>query len=258
MTLNYPYDPELHHRRSIRLPGYDYAEDGGYFVTVVTREREMLFGDVVDGEMRLNATGQLVLDSWKWLTVRYPYVELDTHVVMPNHLHGIIVITGRHPMGDEAGDPGIAPAPRKSLGRLVGAFKTVTTKQVNLARGTPGRPLWQRNYYERVVRGERELALIREYIVNNPMQWGLDAENPAAGAWGGSRTAPTWTASFTNPLARTANPLPRRLACGAPDALRRERDVHHRRAYLAQRVVDRVRERDRAGARRHLADTANA
>ena len=180
MTLNYSYDPELHCRRSIRLPGYDYAEDGAYFVTVVTHEREMLLGDVVDGEMRLNATGRLVMEAWRWLAFQYPYVELDTHVIMPNHLHGIIVITGRQSMGNETGDSGIAPAPRKPLGRLVGAFKTVTTRQVNLVRSTPGRPLWQRNYYERVIRDEKELSLTREYIVNNPMQWELDAENPVA------------------------------------------------------------------------------
>lgn len=146
----------------------------------MTRERALLFGDVVDGEMKLSAIGQLVLDGWEWLAVQHPYVDLDAYVVMPNHLHGIIVIGGRQSMSSDPGDPGIA-APRKSLGRLVGAFKTVTAKQVNLALGTPGRPLWQRNYYERVVRDDNELSRIREYIVNNPMQWELDAENPAAG-----------------------------------------------------------------------------
>ena len=177
--MSYHFDPELHRRRSIRLPLYDYAGYGAYFVTIVTREREMLFGGFVDGEMRLSATGRLVLDEWRRLTARYPYVELDAHVIMPNHLHGIIVISDRQPTDSEAGDPGTASAPRKPLGRLVGAFKTVTTKQVNLALGTPGQQLWQRNYYERVIRGERELAIVREYIVNNPMQWELDEENPA-------------------------------------------------------------------------------
>ncbi len=179
--MNRRDDPNLHHRRSIRLPGHDYARSGAYYVTIVTRERVLLFGDVIGGEMRLNDTGQLILDAWEWLAMQYPYVELDSYIIMPNHLHGIIVI--------------IAPTSRKPLGRLVGAFKTVTTKQVNLAQGTPGQPLWQRNYYEHVIRDDEELARIREYIVNNPMQWEMDAENPDAilehPCRGGSRTAPT-------------------------------------------------------------------
>lgn len=173
--MNRSYNPDIHHRKSLRLKNYDYSQAGAYYVTIVTHERRVLFGDVVDGEMWLNETGQLVVDVWEWLAARLWYVELDSYVVMPNHLHGIIVIDD-----NRGGDSRIAPTKQKSLGRLVGMFKTVTTKQVNLARGTPGQRLWQRNYYERVIRNDEEWNRAREYIAANPMQWETDAENPNA------------------------------------------------------------------------------
>ena len=193
------YDPEVHRRRSIRLKGYDYSRPGAYFVTVVVRDRLCLFGDVVDGEMRLNEIGRLIVEACEWLAGRYPHVGLDAYVVMPNHLHGIIVLTDEGWRGDSGsgsdrvsdgrgssvsvgrssrGGSRTAPTGRKSLGRLVGAFKTVSTKRVNLIRGTPGQRLWQRNFYERVIRNDRELDDIRDYIVGNPAKWETDEENP--------------------------------------------------------------------------------
>ena len=98
-----PYDPERHHRRSIRLKGYDYSQAGAYAVTLVSHEREGLFGEIVDGQMALNAVGEVIAATWRWLAVRYPYVALDAWVVMPNHLHGIIVLAGDERKGEEAG-----------------------------------------------------------------------------------------------------------------------------------------------------------
>jgi hypothetical protein len=98
-----PYDPERHHRRSIRLKGYDYSQAGAYAVTLVSHEREGLFGEIVDGQMALNAVGEVIAATWRWLAVRYPYVALDAWVVMPNHLHGIIVLAGDDRRGEEAG-----------------------------------------------------------------------------------------------------------------------------------------------------------
>lgn len=180
------FDPEVHRRRSIRLQGYDYSRPGAYFVTMVAQDWLCLFGDVVDGDMRLNEVGRIVVEAWEWLATRHPYVELDAYVVMPNHLHGIVVLTDEG--WDGAGDRGRSPpvraalggggSGRKPLGRLVGAFKTVSTKRINIVRGTPGEILWQRNYYERVIRNDRELNLIREYIEGNPAKWETDEENP--------------------------------------------------------------------------------
>ena len=173
--MNRRYDPDLHRRRSIRLKGHDYAQSGAYFVTIVTQGRIPLFGEIIDGEMLFNDTGQSVAVAWEWLATRYPHVKLDEYVVMPNHLHGIIVIadTGR-------GGSRTAPTGPKPLGRLVAAFKTVTTKQLNLVQGTPGQLLWQRNFYEHVIRNDDEMDRVREYIIGNPMQWEIDTENPDA------------------------------------------------------------------------------
>jgi REP element-mobilizing transposase RayT len=123
----------------------------------------------------MNEMGRIVEDCWKWLCGQYEYVSLDEWIVMPSHLHGIIVIN------DECrGGSRTAPtnAKRKPLGRLVGAFKTVSTKRINQVRGSPGIPLWQRNYYEHIIRNEDELNKIREYILYSPLQWKFDRENP--------------------------------------------------------------------------------
>jgi len=178
---------ERHRRRSIRLKGYDYTRDGAYFVTLCTQERVCVFGTVADGEMQLNECGRGVVDSWLWLAERYPYVHLDEWAVMPNHMHGIIVIVddrrgGRGgsrtaptgPVGQTA-----APIKRKPLGRLIGAFKTVSTRRVNDIRSTPSTKLWQRNYYEHVVRDDLSLRRMRGYIAGNPSRWELDRENSA-------------------------------------------------------------------------------
>lgn len=189
------YDPEKHHRRSIRLKGYDYRQTGAYFVTICTQNRACLFCKVVDGEMRLNEAGQMVLAEWNVLPERFPMVELDAFVVMPNHTHGIIVITndivgaGLVPAQNDAGLVP-APAPERAtkrvpptLGDVVGAFKSRTT--VLYASGVkqlgwtpfPGR-LWQRNYYERIICDEESLNRIRRYILQNPVRWTMDRENP--------------------------------------------------------------------------------
>ncbi len=165
------YDPQKHHRRSIRLRGYDYSQAGAYFVTICTHDRESLLGEIVEGEMILNEYGQVMTECWIWLAKQFAYLELDEWVVMPNHLHGIIIIT-------DARRGGSRTAPTKPLGRLVGAFKTVSTKQINQMRHTPGTRVWQRNYYEHVIRNEDELNRLRWYILDNPVQWNMDENNP--------------------------------------------------------------------------------
>ena len=128
--------------------------------------------------MALNELGEIVAESWQWLERQYEHVEMDEWVVMPNHLHGIIMIT------DCRGGSRTAPArsdqsKRKPLGRLIGAFKTVSTKRVNEIYNTPGAKLWQRNYYEHIIRSENEITRIRAYIAQNPAKWKFDWENPS-------------------------------------------------------------------------------
>jgi len=165
-----PYDPEIHHRRSIRLRGYDYSQPGKYSVTICTLDKEHLFGEVVEGEMHRNELGEYVALCWGWLPRQYPYVDLDEWIVMPNHLHGILVIT------DRRGGSRTAPTKRKTLGSLVGAFKTVSTDWRNQQRGTPGTVMWQRDFYDHIILNEDELNKIREYIRTNPLQWDTDPD----------------------------------------------------------------------------------
>ena len=163
-------------RRSIRLKEYDYSRTGAYFVTICAREHFSVFGEIEGGKMRLNAWGTIIAESWEWLSMQYDHVSQDFSVVMPNHLHGILVIAD----GCRGGSRAAPTFKRKPLGQLVGAFKTVSTKKINKLRGTSGVPIWQRSYYERVIRNDEELNRIRQYIVENPLRWELDPENPAA------------------------------------------------------------------------------
>ena len=171
-----------HHRRSIRLKEYDYAQVGAYFVTICARDRECLLGDVIDGEMRLNEYGQIVMECWDEIPRHFPNVELDEFVVMPNHVHGILVITvgARH-----ASPLQLSRGPQRgSLGAVVGSFKSAATKRVNERRDTPGLTIWQRNYYEHVIRNEDEMNRIREYVAQNPAQWAKDENNPLGQKYG--------------------------------------------------------------------------
>lgn len=176
-------DAEYHHRRSIRLKGYDYTQPGGYFVTTCTQDRACLFGEVVDGKMRLNEAGRMVQAVWEEIPVHYAGVAIDAFVVMPNHIHGIVVLVGATPCGRPLSGQAQGPAPTISLPDVVHRFKTMTTK--HYADGVkqagwspfPGQ-LWQRNYYEHIIRDEDSLNRIRQYITDNPAQWALDRENP--------------------------------------------------------------------------------
>ena len=163
-------DPSKHRRRSIRLHGYDYSRAGAYFVTVCTQNRVCLFGDVVDGSMRLSDAGRIIQTIWDDLPNYYLNIELDEFVIMPNHVHGIIVI---------AVGAGLKPAPTKRHGlpEILRALKTFSARRINEMRNTPGAPVWQRNYYEHIIRDGESLNKIREYIMNNPMQWAFDREN---------------------------------------------------------------------------------
>lgn len=172
------FNPDRHRRRFIRLPDYDYAQTWSYFITVCIQDRDCLFGEVVDGEMRLNEAGVIVHEEWLRTEAIRPEVKLDIFQVMPNHVHGIVFITVGTP--GMVGAHGCAPLHRapKSLGSLVAGFKSAATKRINQARGTPGQPVWQRNYYERVIRNERELDAMRQYILDNPAKWSEYRENP--------------------------------------------------------------------------------
>ncbi len=156
-------------------------------MTICVRGRECVFGDVVNGEMQCNEAGEMICAEWEALLQRFPTVELDEWVVMPNHLHGIIVIvdSARTSPMDSPDGAGMNPAPtsKSTLGDIVGAFKSISTNQYIEGVHNKGwipffKKLWQRNYHEHIVRNERELEAIRKYIHNNPKQWMLDRDHP--------------------------------------------------------------------------------
>ena len=166
-------------RRSIRLQGYDYSQAGAYFVTICTQNRQCLFGNIVDGEMVLNEYGSVIRTCWVEIPVHFSETKLDLFVVMPNHVHGIVWLNGRGTAcrapttGEQFGKPVSG-----SLPAMIRSFKSAVTKQINEMCNTPGAKLWQRNYYEHIIRNNNELNRIREYITHNPARWDMDRENP--------------------------------------------------------------------------------
>ena len=176
-------------RRSIRLPEDDHAEDGVYFVTICTRGRECLLGKVNAGRVELTEYGQIVQEEWvKSANIRAE-LTLGEFVIMPNHLHGIVEMNARGAV--EVGAHGRAPLrasgfngtrplhrPKRSLGSFIAGFKSACTKRINQRRASPRTPVWQRNYYEHIVRDEDDLNRARQYIVDNPLQWELDEYHP--------------------------------------------------------------------------------
>lgn len=177
------YNPAIHHRRSIRLKGYDYTQAGAYFITICTHNRECLFGEITDGRMQLNHAGIMLEHYWRAIPEHFPHVVLDAFVVMPNHIHGILYIHDT-PVGANNYSPlpsaipaGMSHGTSKTVGSVVRGFKIGVTKWIRCH--TAIHDVWQRNYYEHIIRDDRALQRIRHYIANNPKQWALDRENPA-------------------------------------------------------------------------------
>jgi len=244
--------PAPHQRRSIRLHGYDYTRNGAYFVTICAHERRNLFGHMVDDKIQLNALGLIVQEEWAQTAIVRPNIELDAFVVMPNHIHGIIVITdntvGATRRVAQMDNDNVARAPRRvaqmdndnvaraprrvaqmdndnvaraprrvaqmdndnvarasrrlaqmdndnvarasrrlaptdrpngpasgSIGAIIAQYKSIVTKRIRRLPDAPGHPIWQRNYYEHIIRSEESLNQIRQYIVNNPSRWAEDS-----------------------------------------------------------------------------------
>ena len=192
------FDPQKYHRRSIRLKGYDYSQEGAYYVTIVTWQREFLFGNIVNQEMMLSPYGEIVQKWWEEIPVHFPNVETGAFVIMPNHVHGIIYIfeerRGTVPVPDDDGENTISqnnkmsgviqggetpPLRIPTLGQIVAYFKYQSTKEMNKIDNTGTiTKFWQRNYYEHIIRNETDLQNKTDYIESNPLLWDEDDENP--------------------------------------------------------------------------------
>lgn len=156
--------PRFRHK-SIRISGYDYTSGGVYFVTM---------GD----SMELSRFGELIEETWCDLPNHHPNVSLDSHVIMPNHFHGLIVLADQARQGRAATVERFQKAVRGSLPTIVRSFKSAATRRINVCRGSSVCPIWQRNYYEHVIRDDDEFYRARKYIRDNPLKWALDPENP--------------------------------------------------------------------------------
>lgn len=173
------FNPKIHHRRSIRLKGYDYSLEGAYFVTIATFQQKCLFGEVVNGGVRLNTYGLIAHEQWLRLQKRFPPSDLSIFIIMPNHIHGIIhIVRGA---GEDFEHAPIRIPPQRpydnfqvtpgSLGAMVRAYKASVTYRINAMRGYTNPPIWQQNYYDHIIRNEKEYEQIRDYIVANPATW---------------------------------------------------------------------------------------
>lgn len=186
------------YRRSIRLAGFDYADERAYFVTICAYGRERVFGEVVGEAVHLSAIGEMARDCWLLIPTHFPFVELDAFVIMPDHIHGIIILNHDAASKGEVGARHALPLPTEpcpraafgkpqpgSLGTIVGSFKSAVSKRANDSRGTPGAPLWQRGFYDHILRAEDDVNAIRAYLDTNPARWAGDAERaPDNPVWG--------------------------------------------------------------------------
>ncbi len=177
------YNPDIHHRKSIRLKGYDYSSEGLYFITICTQNKEYLFGEIVNGEMILNGAGLMVEKIYKELSIYFKNINFEEYVIMPNHFHCIIKIVdmvgvplvGTQMSGNNRATTRVAP----TIGDIIGAFKSLTTVEyIKMVKNNQlpsfDKQVWQRNYYENIIRNEKAYLKVMEYIKDNPLKWDED------------------------------------------------------------------------------------
>ena len=167
--------------KSIRLQDYDYSSNGAYFITMCTKDRECVFGNIIDGKMELSKVGKIVCDEWVKTEQLRKYIQLDEWIIMPNHFHGIVIIKNDNVMDNVETRRGVSlqrfgTSISKSLPIIVNHFKSAVKRWCN--KNGYEQFQWQRNYYEHIIRNENELNRICEYIINNPLKWTLDRNNP--------------------------------------------------------------------------------
>jgi REP element-mobilizing transposase RayT len=176
-----------HHRRSIRLPDYDYSQNGAYFITICAYQRQRIFGEIENSAVILSQIGEIIDEEWERTPILRPEIELGAYVIMPNHFHAIVHIIENNNSQSRVVAYGYTPlpemptksefrSPSRTIGSLVRGFKASVTTRINTQRNTPGSPIWQRNYYESVIRSEEAYAQIEGYILDNPLNWLTDKE----------------------------------------------------------------------------------
>jgi len=171
------------HRKNIRLEDYDYASPGHYFVTIISHERKNIFGEIIDGEMNLNQAGKIVEQTWRDIPKHFPNTSCEIFVVMPNHIHGIIniiddeIVGARHKVSRDEDSASPLQMETQPMGVIVRSFKSAVTKSAHDLELFDGVKIWQRNYYEHIIRDEDDYQQIADYIAANPINWEFDLEN---------------------------------------------------------------------------------
>ena len=169
------YDPNIHHRRSIRLKNHSYTEIGAYFITICTYQKQRLFGNIKNGKMQLNSLGAIATHCWQEIPNHFSHIQLDVFVIMPNHLHGILWISDDSKL--EAKINKLRNVTAGSIPNIVRCYKAAVTKHINqICQQKRTSLVWQRNFYEEIISDEKALNNIRSYILNNPLNWCDDQE----------------------------------------------------------------------------------
>jgi len=177
-VLHTPYMIMWYNRQTIRLRNRDYSTNGRYYITICTQNRECTFGNIIDNIMKLNESGKIVKYEWVKTARIRPNIQLDKYIIMPNHIHGIIIINNYGGVWQCA--PTIKNefrSPSQTIGSIIRGFKSAVTKHINKIRHTPAKAVWQRNYYEYIIRNRYDMGRIRQYIEMNPANWAQDQEN---------------------------------------------------------------------------------
>jgi REP element-mobilizing transposase RayT len=167
-------------RKHLRVKQFDYTSNCAYFVTLCTENRRQAFGEINDGKLEPTRRGMIVQECWNDIPNHHPFVQLDAFILMPNHIHGVLVFVGEKPLGPVVATPASPqpPGPAKSsLGSVVGSFKSAVSRKINKLRPHAADGLWQVSFYDHVVRNDRALDRIREYILSNPERWNEDELN---------------------------------------------------------------------------------
>jgi REP element-mobilizing transposase RayT len=173
------HNPLIHYRQSIRLKEYNYSQPGEYFVTICTYEKKCVFGKIIEEKIILSPLGEIAKKCWEEIPEHFPNVRLDEYMIMPNHVHGIIVITKRRDLINQIPTEINFPLmknPKMTLGKIIRNYKARSTKYIHDSGYVDFQ--WQSLFYDRIVRGDKELNNIRNYITDNPLKWYLDEENP--------------------------------------------------------------------------------
>lgn len=163
------YNPKIHHRQSVRLRTFDYSQSGLYFITICTLQRQMLFGEISNGDMHCNDLGKLVHQHWLFIPAHYPGTQLHDFIVMPNHLHGIVQLVGAQFIAPELNQSAINHTP--TVGNIVRGFKARLTCMAHRMGIMPAARIWQRNYHEHIIRNEMSYRAIVNYVRTNPQRW---------------------------------------------------------------------------------------